>query len=389
MPGPRRASAAACAAFPPGPKVPHMGWNQLSMAGACALLRRHPRRRPRLLRPLLLSRASELRGRPAPAPVCLVRLRRALPARHRPGTSRRPSSTPRRASAGACGCSRTSPPRRRRGGAPSRRACDGSSMIVFPADRLRGGRCVRLAQGALRRARPSTATTRGQARALGRARARAGCTSSTSTARFAGAPRQTGAGRGHDRGGAPSPCRWAAALRGEAAVEAVLAAGARWAVLGTRAVLDARVPRRAPAAAFAGPDHRGGRRARTARVAVKGWTEDSSVDALVDLGATRPATRARRPCVYTDIGRDGTERGPNVGGHGRAGARARVPVHRLGRRGPLARPARAGARVAGVCDGVDRRAARSTPARSTSRSRWRASRDASRCSPSASSPAST
>ncbi|HXG02728.1 MAG TPA: HisA/HisF-related TIM barrel protein, partial [Candidatus Binatia bacterium] len=96
--------------------------------------------------------------------------------------------------------------------------------------------------------------------------------------------------------------------RDAAAVDAVLAAGARWAVLGTRAALDedflAAVCRRHPGRILVAVDARGD------RVAVKGWTE------VIAATVFDVADRARRAgavgLLYTDVSRDGTGQGPNV-----------------------------------------------------------------------------
>ncbi|MGH7354395.1 MAG: HisA/HisF-related TIM barrel protein, partial [Candidatus Rokuibacteriota bacterium] len=97
-------------------------------------------------------------------------------------------------------------------------------------------------------------------------------------------------------------------LRDLAAVEAVLAAGARWAVIGTRAALDAEFLRAS--------GRRFGERlivavdAHGERVAVKGWTETAEA-AVVDV-ACRARDAGAASVLYTDVSRDGTERGPNV-----------------------------------------------------------------------------
>jgi phosphoribosylformimino-5-aminoimidazole carboxamide ribotide isomerase len=106
----------------------------------------------------------------------------------------------------------------------------------------------------------------------------------------------------------PVPVEVGGGLRDLAAVESVLEAGAAWAVVGTRAALDARFMRevcgRFPARIIVAVDARG------ARVAVKGWTEVS------DVTVTEVGQRARdagaAALLYTDVSRDGTERGPNV-----------------------------------------------------------------------------
>jgi len=121
---------------------------------------------------------------------------------------------------------------------------------------------------------------------------------------------------------APVPVEVGGGLRDLAAVEATIKAGARWAVVGTRAALDARflgdVCRAFPGRIIVAVDARG------ERVAVKGWTE------VVDTTAAELGMRARdagaAALLYTDITRDGTEHGPNVE-HTEALARAvEMPV---------------------------------------------------------------
>jgi len=107
---------------------------------------------------------------------------------------------------------------------------------------------------------------------------------------------------------APVPVEVGGGLRDLAAVEATIEAGARWVVVGTRAALDARflgeVCRAFPDRVIVAVDARGD------RVAVKGWTE------VVDTTTAELGMRARdvgaAAILYTDVSRDGTERGPNL-----------------------------------------------------------------------------
>jgi len=107
---------------------------------------------------------------------------------------------------------------------------------------------------------------------------------------------------------APVPVEVGGGLRDLATVEATIEAGARWAVVGTRAALDARflgdVCRAFPDRIIVAVDARG------ERVAVKGWTE------VVDTTTSELGMRAREvgaaALLYTDVSRDGTEQGPNV-----------------------------------------------------------------------------
>jgi phosphoribosylformimino-5-aminoimidazole carboxamide ribotide isomerase len=107
---------------------------------------------------------------------------------------------------------------------------------------------------------------------------------------------------------APVPVEVGGGLRDLAAVEAVLDAGAQWAVVGTRAALDPRflrdVCRTFHARIIVAVDARG------TRVAVKGWTE--VVDETVVEVGRRALDAGGAALLYTDVSRDGMEQGPNV-----------------------------------------------------------------------------
>lgn len=97
-------------------------------------------------------------------------------------------------------------------------------------------------------------------------------------------------------------------IRDRAALDAVLAAGAGLAVLGTAAVKD---PDFAAAACAAHP----GRiviavDARDGIVAVEGWVESAGIPAL-EL-ARRAAGWGAAGLLYTDVSRDGTQSGPDL-----------------------------------------------------------------------------
>ncbi|HLY38640.1 MAG TPA: 1-(5-phosphoribosyl)-5-[(5-phosphoribosylamino)methylideneamino]imidazole-4-carboxamide isomerase [Candidatus Binatia bacterium] len=203
-------------------------------------------------------------------------------------------------------------------------------MIVYPAIDLRAGRCVRLWQGEYARETvyrdDPVAVARGFAAAGARwlhvvdlDGARAGRPVQTDLVRAicaaAGVPVQVGGG-----------------LRDAAAVETVLAAGAARVVLGTVAI---REPELARTICRAHPDRVAvGLDTRDGRVRVSGWTEGSTATAP-ELAAAATDWGAAA-IIYTDIGRDGTEHGPDLDGT-RAVARAgRVPVIASGGVGSLA-----------------------------------------------------
>ncbi|MBI4247450.1 MAG: 1-(5-phosphoribosyl)-5-((5-phosphoribosylamino)methylideneamino)imidazole-4-carboxamide isomerase, partial [Candidatus Rokubacteria bacterium] len=163
-------------------------------------------------------------------------------------------------------------------------------MIVIPAVDLRDGRCVRLREGRNDQETvfsddPVAMAARWAA--LGAARLHVVDLDGA----FAGAPRQT-----------------ALVRKLVAAVETALDTGAQWAVVGTRAALDpaflVEVCRAFPGRIIVAVDGRG------SQVAVKGWTEVAG-ERVSQLGA-RARQAGAAALLYTDVSRDGTERGPNV-----------------------------------------------------------------------------
>jgi phosphoribosylformimino-5-aminoimidazole carboxamide ribotide isomerase len=174
-------------------------------------------------------------------------------------------------------------------------------MQVIPAIDLRGGQVVRLRQGdysqqttysddplAVAAQFAKAGATRLHVVDLGGARY--GTPSNASVyqriAREVGVAVQVGGG-----------------LRTAQAIEAVLAAGADRVVLGTAAVDDPELVRQA--VSFHGADRVVvGLDARDGMMAVKGWTEDTSVPVAELL--TRMAGLGVARFIYTDIARDGT-----------------------------------------------------------------------------------
>lgn len=107
---------------------------------------------------------------------------------------------------------------------------------------------------------------------------------------------------------APVPIQVGGGIRDRATLDAVLAAGAGLAVLGTAAVKD---PAFAAAACAAYPgriiiavDARGG------IVAVEGWVESAGISVLAL--AERAAGWGAAGLLYTDVTRDGMQSGPDV-----------------------------------------------------------------------------
>jgi phosphoribosylformimino-5-aminoimidazole carboxamide ribotide isomerase len=138
---------------------------------------------------------------------------------------------------------------------------------------------------------------------------------------FAGAPRQAALVRAV-AAAVPVPVQVGGGLRDLAAVEAVLATGARWAILGTAAALRPDFLREAaarwPGRVLVGVD------AIEGRVAIRGWTEVLSLGAL-DLARQARAAGAAA-VIYTDVCRDGTGRGPNLPATAELAAGAGLPI---------------------------------------------------------------
>jgi phosphoribosylformimino-5-aminoimidazole carboxamide ribotide isomerase len=203
-------------------------------------------------------------------------------------------------------------------------------MTIYPAIDLRGGRCVRLMQGAFDRETvygddPVAVARRWEGEGatwlhvVDLDGARAGTPVQQDVVRAICAavriPVQTGGG-----------------LRDRAAVAGAFAAGAARVVLGTAALRDESLAR-----ALCG-EHPGriafGLDARDGRLRTVGWTEESgmgAVEAAARLAAFGPAA-----LIYTDIERDGTERGPDLDGTAAVARAAGVPVIASGGVGSVA-----------------------------------------------------
>ena len=180
-------------------------------------------------------------------------------------------------------------------------------MIVIPAIDLREGRCVRLHQGRSDRetvfSEDPVAVARGW-KDLGAERLHVVDLDGA----FAGEPKQSALVAQIVAAVAPVPVELGGGLRDLSAVDAALATGVAWAVIGTRAALDhaflSDVCRRHPGRIIVAVDARG------ARVAIKGWTEVVE-ETVAEVGA-RARDAGAAALLYTDVSRDGTETGPNV-----------------------------------------------------------------------------
>src|SRR6185295_2212421 len=187
---------------------------------------------------------------------------------------------------------------------------------IVPAVDLKAGRCVRLLQG---RADAETVFSDDPVAMARRWQdSRAGRPSQTELVRAMIAavriPVQVGGG-----------------LREIAHVEAVLDAGARWAIVGTRAALDpaflGEVCERFGEQVIVGID------ASDGRVAVDGWTRVLDLDAIAL--ARDAAAAGAAGIIYTDIARDGTQNGPNLWSTGAVAQAAGIPVFASGGVGSL------------------------------------------------------
>jgi phosphoribosylformimino-5-aminoimidazole carboxamide ribotide isomerase len=180
-------------------------------------------------------------------------------------------------------------------------------VIVIPAVDVRGGRCVRLVEG---RADAETVFSDDPVAMARRWVAEGGTRLHVVDldGAFAGEPRQAALVGEMARAVAPVPVSVGGGLRDRDAVARVLSTGARWAVVGTRAALDAAflgdVCAAYPDRIVVAVDARG------TQVAVRGWTE-STDESVFDL-ARRAADAGAAAVLYTDVARDGTGRGPNV-----------------------------------------------------------------------------
>ncbi|MBP7062688.1 1-(5-phosphoribosyl)-5-[(5-phosphoribosylamino)methylideneamino]imidazole-4-carboxamide isomerase [Ferrovibrio sp.] len=179
-------------------------------------------------------------------------------------------------------------------------------MNLYPAIDLKNGACVRLEQGDMARATVFNTDPAAQARAW----AEAGFTwlhLVDLDGAFAGKPMNAAAVRAI-RQAITLPIQLGGGIRDEATIEAWLEAGITRVILGTIAVRDPdlvkRAARRWPGQVVVGIDARGG------RVAVEGWAEASEL-AAADL-AGRFVDAGVAAIVYTDIDRDGLLKGVNV-----------------------------------------------------------------------------
>ena len=180
-------------------------------------------------------------------------------------------------------------------------------MILYPAIDLKEGACVRLLRGDMTTATTFNDDPADQARRF----IAAGCTwlhVVDLDGAFAGKSVNAEAVEAIVEAAAEVPVQLGGGIRDEAGIEYWLARGVRRVILGTVALREPELVKRAcarwPGRIVVGID------ARQGRVAVTGWSETSSMKAL-DL-ALKFEQSGVAAIVYTDIDRDGAMAGPNI-----------------------------------------------------------------------------
>ena len=200
---------------------------------------------------------------------------------------------------------------------------------IVPAVDLKAGRCVRLRQGRADAETVFSDDPVAMARRWQDAGARRLHVVDLDGA-FAGRPAQTALVAAMIQA-VSIPVEVGGGLREIAHVEAMLAAGARWAIVGTRAALDpaflGEVCQRFRDRVIIGVD------ASDGKVAVDGWTRVLDLDAIAL--ARDAAAAGAAGIIYTDIARDGTQTGPNLWSTGAVAQAAGIPVFASGGVGSL------------------------------------------------------
>ena len=179
-------------------------------------------------------------------------------------------------------------------------------MILYPAIDLKDGRCVRLLRGDMGAATVFGEDPAAQAAAF----VEAGCEwlhLVDLNGAFAGRPVNAAAVEAI-LAAVPVPCQLGGGIRDMATIAAWLDKGLARVILGTVAVEEPGLVREA-ARAFPGRIAVG-IDARAGRVATRGWTEETGVEATDLARSFEDAGVAA--IVYTDIDRDGAMAGPNV-----------------------------------------------------------------------------
>jgi phosphoribosylformimino-5-aminoimidazole carboxamide ribotide isomerase len=180
-------------------------------------------------------------------------------------------------------------------------------VLLIPAIDLKDGRCVRLRQGRMDEETVfSDDPVEMAARWVGEGARRLHLVDLNGA--FAGMPVNGEAIRAIAARFPELPIQVGGGIRDESTIEAYLAAGVRYCIIGTQAVkepdLVARACKSFPGRIIVGLD------AKEGRVAIKGWAEITE-HRVEDL-ARRFEGDGVAAIVYTDIGRDGMMTGPNI-----------------------------------------------------------------------------
>ncbi|MGD0192169.1 MAG: 1-(5-phosphoribosyl)-5-[(5-phosphoribosylamino)methylideneamino]imidazole-4-carboxamide isomerase [Rhizomicrobium sp.] len=203
-------------------------------------------------------------------------------------------------------------------------------MIIYPAIDLKDGRCVRLVKGEMDSAIVFNNAPAAQARAFA-AQGFQWLHCVDLNGAFEGRPVNADAVRAI-RSAVELPMQLGGGIRDRGMIDDWLDAGITRVILGTAALRDPALVKDAsrayPGRIAVGID------AREGRVAVEGWAETSDVLA-VDL-AKRFEDAGVAAIVFTDIGRDGTGTGVNLGSTAALANAVSIPVIASGGVGSLA-----------------------------------------------------
>ena len=194
-------------------------------------------------------------------------------------------------------------------------------MIIFPAIDLKGGQCVRLAEGDMNRATVYSDDPAAQA-ALFRSAGAAYLHVVDLDGAFAGDSRNAAGVQAAIAGFAGGKVQVGGGIRTAAAAERWFAAGVWRAVIGTAALEDPDLVRGLAA------DHPGrivvAVDARDGMVATRGWADISALPAA-DL-ARRFEDAGVAAVLFTDVGRDGMLKGVNIEATAALAAATSLPV---------------------------------------------------------------
>ncbi len=193
-------------------------------------------------------------------------------------------------------------------------------MILYPAIDLKNGQCVRLYKGEMAQATIFNDDPAAQARAFSRQGAEWLHLVDLNGA-FAGTPVNAAAVESI-LDAVEIPCQLGGGIRDMATIEGWLTRGLRRVILGTVAVEQQALVRKA-AKAFPG-QVAVGIDARDGRVATKGWAEETDVE-VTEL-ARQFEDAGVAAIIYTDINRDGAMQGPNVAATAALARAVSIPV---------------------------------------------------------------